>query len=81
MLSELMERLHAPLEKPLAVGVEVICPRGYGIVAGYTGDGYEGGIYHGPPIPKTIFVLVELEDGLRVPFRAEQLQAVERVAT
>jgi hypothetical protein len=82
MVRDLVERLHPPLSKRLAVGVEVVTPRGYGIVAGYAGDGladFGSATYFGPPRRSTTFVLVEIEDGLHVPFRPEQLQVVERV--
>jgi hypothetical protein len=82
MVSDLIERLHPPLSKQLSVGVEVVTPRGYGIIASFTGDGLENfgsSMYFGPPRRPTRFVVVELEDGSRCPFRAQELQVVERV--
>ena len=82
MIKDLIERIHEPLSKQLSVGVEVVTPRGYGMIAEFTGDGLENfgsSTYFGPPRYPTMFVVVELEDGSRCPFRARELQVVERV--
>lgn len=73
LVADLITRLHPLHSVPITSGVEVKTPRGYGLVVGEMGDGFDNRTGQR-------FVIVELDGGERVPFLPDALQAVDHAA-